>query len=225
MPELNKIKDLYTKKAAWYDFIFIRLIRRDLSLTDFFRRFDGFGSRLKILDAGAGSGLLTKILWSLDQKNFGGQATFQAFDFTPAMLERFRSWISQQASQNITLRQADAFNLKRELPSDWNNYDLIVSAGMFEYLPKTELPRVLKELHERLKPAGQLLFFITRRNWLTYLSVAKWWQANIFTREELGLILTEAGFQNFSFERFPYDWSNWSTLVVKIVKCQSTPIS
>ncbi len=211
---MNNVQEIYTRHSGLYEWLFITLIGRDSSLRQFLRQGHYLKANFKILDAGTGSGLLIKLLWQLAKEQGWDNIIYHGFDFTPAMLERFKQWIKMVGATNISLQSANALHLT-ELPPEWQNYDLIVTAGMLEYLPRAELPRVIRELTARLKPGGQMLIFISRQNWLTQLVIGQWWQAEVFTPQALTDILTKVELP-FIFKRFPRPWSNFGTLVALI---------
>ena len=88
-------------------------------------------------------------------------------------------------------------------PPSWRDYDLIVSASMLEYVPRTRLGTALGGLRSLLKEGGSLLLFITRRNWLTRPLIGRWWHSNLYRAEELEQAFREAGFLRVAFRRFP----------------------
>ena len=118
------------------------------------------------------------------------------------MLESFTDTMRERSLEDIELAQADVLALK-SLPLSWNNYDLIVSAAMLEYVPRGELPTALGELRELLVQGGSLLVFISRRNWLTRPLIARWWRANVYSASEIRLALQDAGFSSINFCQFP----------------------
>jgi hypothetical protein len=61
------------------------------------------------------------------------------------MLARFRTCLAKQNIANVQLQEANVLNLE-SLPAGWNNYDLIVSASMLEYVPREELVKALSQL-------------------------------------------------------------------------------
>jgi cyclopropane fatty-acyl-phospholipid synthase-like methyltransferase len=126
----------------------------------------------------------------------------QGFDLTPAMLERFRQTLQTRAIEGIDLVQADVLQ-PETLPASWNNYDLIVSASMLEYLPRDRLVSALSCLRTLLNREGSFVLFITRRNWLMRPLVGRWWEANLYEAAELRESLHRAGFSSVAFRRFP----------------------
>ena len=125
-----------------------------------------------------------------------------AFDLTPAMLERFRHTLRARRIEGIDLSQADVLELQA-LPPSWNDYDLIVSASMLEYLPRTRLAAGLRGLRLLLREGGNFVLFITRRNWLTRPLIGRWWQSNLYDADELRRAFREAGFASIVFRPFP----------------------
>ena len=94
--------------------------------------------------------------------------------------------------------------LDQQLPPSWSNYDLIVSTSMLEYVPKSSLGQALSALNARLAQDGTLLVVITRKNWITWILVERWWQAARYSREELQRAFAAAGFGYLVFSRFPF---------------------
>jgi SAM-dependent methyltransferase len=145
-----------------------------------------------------------------------------AFDITPAMLDRFREKISKLSREpdssrsarndgkpgidGVELAQCDVLHLDA-LPDSWSNYELIISASMMEYLPRDEFSGVLRALRARLSQDGTLVLFITRRNGLMRPLIGRWWQSNLYTADELRAAYTDAGFARTDFSRFPFPYS------------------
>lgn len=209
----DEVKKLYTKKASLYHYFFIDFLGLGRKLKRFFLASNYLRPHLKILDAGCGTGVVTRILYAIMREKKYEKIIFHAFDFTPAMLNVFHKWIANESAKNITLKQADVLDLKN-LPSNWKEYDLIVSEGMLEYLPKDKIPQALNDLKQLLKEGGQLLVFITRRNIVTTLLIERWWKANIYEEKEIEQIFQRVGFSEFRFKGFSTMWLN-STIVIE----------
>lgn len=61
------------------------------------------------------------------------------------MLENFRETLRIAAIEGVNVAQADVLELDT-LPDEWNNFDLIISAAMMEYLPRERLVDALRGL-------------------------------------------------------------------------------
>jgi ubiquinone/menaquinone biosynthesis C-methylase UbiE len=159
-------------------------------------------SAIRVLDAGCGTGVVTLALRAalLDRGYTPGP--IHAFDLTPAMLDQFRDSLSTQTIEGVEVVQANVLQLDA-LPEGWNNYDLIVSASMMEYLPRDQFVSALSSLRAILNKEGSLLLFITRENWIMRRLIGNWWQSNIYTTAELRSCFSKAGFSNIMFRRFP----------------------
>jgi cyclopropane fatty-acyl-phospholipid synthase-like methyltransferase len=118
------------------------------------------------------------------------------------MIERFRETMQRRAIAGIDVRQANVLELSA-LPGFWKNYDLIVSASMMEYLPRDRLAEALGGLRGLLREDGNLLLFITRRNWLMRPLIGQWWNANLYVARELEHAFSRAGFSAVAFHTFP----------------------
>jgi len=192
---------LYSDRSKSY-VRFVRLFLYPEGIRAYFLRSSIVDAGLRVLDAGCGTGIVTLALRDAVLRRGLAPGAFHAFDLTPAMLERFRTTLRSRDIQGIDLVQADVLDLSR-LPVSWNEYDLIVSASMLEYLPPPLLSAGLSELRSRLKEGGSLILFITRRNWLTRPLIGQWWRANLYERHELEEAFRQAGFGSCTFGKFP----------------------
>lgn len=203
----NPVQKLYTERASLYDRLFVDFLGWGKELHRFFRDPGYLHPGDKILDAGCGTGVITRVLYqlALDQ---GYQAIqFHAFDLTQSMLDVFQGWITAHEAANIQLYQADVFELE-VLPSNWNEYDMIVSSTMLEYLPANKVQQALRNLKQLLKPGGRLLLFVTRRNLVTRLLAEKWWRTNVYQESEILSILRDLGFDEILSKKLSPGWSN-----------------
>ena len=217
--KLNKktsaeVQELYTERASFYDRFFIDFLGWGRELEAFFRRSDYLRSNMKILDAGCGTGIITKTLNQLVREKGYEAVTFHAFDLTESMLEIFRQWAKAQAAENIELRQADVLEIE-SLPSDWKEYDLVVSSTMLEYLPKDRVKDALVNLKRLVKKGGKLLVFITKRSFVTNWLAGKWWKTNTYEMAEVEKVFREAGFEKVEFRSFSSTswWSNYILVI------------
>jgi ubiquinone/menaquinone biosynthesis C-methylase UbiE len=171
---------------------------------------------MRMLDAGCGPGAATfGVLESL-KKRRSEHATIDAFDLTPAMLERFQARLAKARVDRVRFRRANVLTLDNELPEDWAGYDLVVSTSMLDYVPQSELTRALSALHRRLSPAGSLLAVITKQNIVSRVMIEWAWKANGYSAAELRAAFSRAGLSNLSFGAFPrsYFWMNITNHVV-----------
>ncbi len=211
MPLANEVastsataNQLYSKRADAY-MRFIRTVGYPRGLRSVFMKSPALGPGLRILDAGCGTGVTTLALRSaLEARGMPARA-IDAFDLTPAMLSRFRAILDASGIQGVRLAEADVLQLDT-LPQGWNDYDLIVTASMLEYVPRSHLPAALRALHGRLRKHGALLLFITRSNALMRPLIERWWSANLYTQAQLRLSLEDAGFTELSFGHFPFPY-------------------
>jgi ubiquinone/menaquinone biosynthesis C-methylase UbiE len=192
---------LFSERTETYD-RFVRFVRYPKGIRAWFLASPLLRSDLRVLDAGCGTGIVTLALREALVRRGLTPGAMHAFDLTPAMLERFRRTLRERALEGIDLEQADVLAL-HALPPSWNGYDLIVSASMLEYLPRTRLSAALRGLRLLLKRGGSFVLFITRRNWLTRPLIGRWWQSNLYDADELRRAFREAGFASIVFRRFP----------------------
>jgi cyclopropane fatty-acyl-phospholipid synthase-like methyltransferase len=198
---------LYSQKAKLYQSFFVNFLKWEKVLGVFFRENQYLHSDMKILDAGCGTGSVTKVLHDLaHQQGFVG-VTFHAFDLTPAMLDLFGKWVKEEGTEDIQLQQANVLNLENQLPPGWLGYDLIVSAAMIEYIPKEELGQVFSNLKRLLNENGILILFVTRNTWIARLTGTMWWGTNLFNWDDLEVRLQNAGFQKIQFKKMMPSWN------------------
>jgi ubiquinone/menaquinone biosynthesis C-methylase UbiE len=181
---------------------FVRFVRYPQGIRAHFLASPVLRSGLRVLDAGCGTGIVTLALREALLRRGMTPEAMHGFDLTAAMLERFRGTLRAQSIEGIDLAQADVLELQA-LPPSWNDYDLIVSASMLEYLPRTRLAAGLRGLRLLLREGGTFVLFITRRNWLTRPLIGRWWQSNLYEADELRRALQEAGFASIGFRPFP----------------------
>ena len=106
-----------------------------------------------VLDIGCGGGF--DVIFAATVVGLKGKVT--GIDVTPEMLERSKKNLQETSIENVTLKQATA----EELPFPDNNFDVIISNGVFNLIPDkikafSEVFRVLK-LNGRLMVADQIL--------------------------------------------------------------------
>jgi arsenite methyltransferase len=106
-----------------------------------------------VLDIGCGGGF--DVIFAATVVGLKGKVT--GIDVTPEMLERSKKNLQETSIENVTFRQATA----EELPFPDNNFDVIISNGVFNLIPDkikafSEVFRVLK-LSGRLMVADQIL--------------------------------------------------------------------
>jgi len=106
-----------------------------------------------VLDIGCGGGF--DVIFAAIMVGPKGEVT--GIDVTPEMLERSKKNLQETSFENVTLRQVTA----EELPFPDNNFDIIISNGVFNLIPEkakafSEIFRVLK-LDGRLMVADQIL--------------------------------------------------------------------
>jgi cyclopropane fatty-acyl-phospholipid synthase-like methyltransferase len=181
---------------------FIRSVGYPLAIRGYFAHCPFLRSGLRILDAGCGTGVVSLgIRHALLAHGFtvGG---IDAFDLTPAMLDRFRQALQARGISDVRLAEANVLELDG-LPATWDRYDLVVSASMLEYIPRERLPAALSGLSARLRETGAVVLFITKRNWLMKPLIGRWWRSNLYTRSELRAAFQQAGFSHISFGHFP----------------------
>ena len=205
---------MFTDRTEGYT-RFIGAVLYPQGLRAFFRAAPFLRSGLKVLDAGCGTGVVTFGLHDALVRRGFTPGPMYAFDLTPAMLDRFRERLRAREI-TVELTQADVLHLS-ELPEGWNEYDLVVSASMLEYIPRVQFSSALAGLRRLLRDDGRLILFITRRNWLTRPLIGRWWASNLYGAAELLDAFRTAGFHGAAFASFPLPFrylATWGYVVV-----------
>jgi len=166
---------------------------------------------MKILDAGCGTGIVTRILYKIMREK-GFQSDFHAFDLTQSMLDIFSQEIREQGLENIGLVRADVLRLK-SLPAGWKEYDLIVSSALLEHIPEHQIDGAVSNLKELLNAGGVLLLFLTRRTIITRLTGKLLWKTNLFEAESIRATLERVGFERIEFRKLQSGWSSHMIVV------------
>lgn len=209
MPLTADARQLFTERPDVYA-RFIRAMRYPQGLRAFWLSSPLLRPGLRVLEAGCGTGALTLAVWDAAARRGIALGGLDAFDLTPAMLERLQASLHRRHVTAIRLAEANVLHLET-LPDDWRDYDLLVSASMLEYVPRERFPDALRGLRARLKEDGRLVLFITRRNPFTRLLIGRWWQSNTYSAAELERGLHSAGFSRVRFPGFPLAARHLST--------------
>jgi cyclopropane fatty-acyl-phospholipid synthase-like methyltransferase len=199
--EESEFRRLFTERTDSY-VRFIRSVGYPLAIRAYFHQCPFLRSGLRILDAGCGTGVVSLAVRHVLLARGFSIGGIDAFDLTPAMLDRFRQSLEKRAIREVRLAEADVLKLE-SLPSDWNRYALVVSASMLEYIPRHSLASALAGLRARLHEHGAMVLFITKRNWLMKPLIGRWWRSNLYTRRELQAAFEQAGFARVAFRHFP----------------------
>lgn len=217
METRRKVQDLYTKRALSYESLYVKRLGWGKELNTFFTNSAYLQSSLKILDAGCGTGVITRTLNKVAIEKGYEDIVFHAFDLNQGMLDIFQMKITEEKGlQNVELQQADVLKLD-SLRASWGEYDLIISSALLEYIPKEQVNNALVNLKKLLKDDGKMLFFITRRNLVTNLMGKLWWKTNLFEDDKFQRTLRDVGFNEIQPRTLPSKWSKY-IMVFEVIK-------
>ena len=212
----------FTRKTESYA-RFIRLVLYPQGIRGYFLHVSFLHSDLRVLDAGCGTGAVTLALRRALISRGLSPGCLHAFDLTPAMLEHFKQRLQAENITDVQTAEADVLRLEA-LPESWNGYDLIVSASMLEYIPPERFVEALSGLRRLLSEEGRFVLFITKRNWVTRLLIARWWQGHLYDAATLRESFRLAGFKSVVFGTFPFRFrhlAHWGY----IIEARGTPPS
>ncbi|HTM67832.1 MAG TPA: class I SAM-dependent methyltransferase [Candidatus Binatia bacterium] len=199
---------LYERRARVYDAM-IALVGHRRRLRRFMADSGAVKDGIAVLDAGCGSGALTLAVQDAARDVGAKGLRCRAFDLSPRMLARFDARL-RALGRATEIRQADVLDLDVWLPSDWTGFDLVVSAGMLEHLPRASLSAALVALRNRMSPDGTMAVFITRTGLFNRLFIGGVWGANVYRREELEDAFADAGLDILTIAPF----ASWGYAIV-----------
>ncbi len=109
-------------------------------------------SRIDILNVGCGP--CRDVLDTFEASSNGRNLHFHCVDHEPEAISYAQHILAHsEAQNNITFECANCFKIKTE-----KQFDLIWSAGLFDYLEDRLAILLLKRLWKKLKPGGQIIF-------------------------------------------------------------------
>ena len=198
----DTVQALYTHRAHLYDLLATATGYRR-AMRSLITSHCTLQPGMRILDAGCGSGIITQAIHAVAAQQNITDITYHGFDRTPAMLNRFQTWITaHQLQDQIHLKEADVLK-PEQLPKSWNNYNLITVGCMLEYLSPTQAREALINLTQLLAPDGRIMLVVTRNNWFTRPVFGSWWRASLYTPDQLQSLLRGA---SLSGQIHPVAW-------------------
>ena len=211
---VEKTREFFSRRAAVYDFAFFKLSPFMPVVRSILEDRRALTSDMKVLDAGAGTGLVTRVLYSLAREKGLSRIVFHAFDLTQAMLDVFQRWIDAEGAESaISTRVQDVLHLET-LPPAWSDYDLIVTSTMLEYVLPASLDKALAGLIGLLKPGGKMIWLLSGRTLPMRFFVGWLWRANLYTKSELEAVLAKAGAVNVEYLSLPRPYPTTKHLLV-----------
>jgi len=211
---VEKTREFFSRRAPFYDFAFFKLSPFMPVVRSLLMDRDVLKSNMKVLDAGTGTGLVTRVLHSLAREKGYSNIVFHAFDLTEAMLKVFHRWIRAEGAEDaISTRVQDVLHLET-LPQAWNDYDLIVTSTMLEYVPTASLHAAVAGLLGLLKPGGKMIWFLSGRTLPMRFFVGWLWRSNLYSKSELDAVLAKAGAVNVEYLSLPRPYPTTKHLLV-----------
>lgn len=148
---------------------------------------------IKVLDAGSGTGL-----YSFAILNRFPNSKVVAFDFNPEMASRMKSsLINRHLHERTEVFVAD---ILRELPTTANNFDLVITGGVLEYV---NAEKAVTNLSKHLPKGGYFLNSPVKNNIWGKL-VGKWMGFIPHIPDSLMAAFTKNGFELIKRIKIPY---------------------
>jgi cyclopropane fatty-acyl-phospholipid synthase-like methyltransferase len=216
---VEKTREFFSRRAPFYDFAFFKISPFMQVVRSLLMDRDVLKSNMKLLDAGTGTGLVTRVLHSLAREKGHSNIVFHAFDLTEAMLKVFHRWIRAEGAEDaISTRVQDVLHLET-LPQAWSDYDLIVTSTMLEYVPTASLHEAVAGLLGLLKPGGKMIWLLSGRTLPMRFFVGWLWRSNLYSKSELDAVLAKAGAVKVEYLPLPRPYPTTKhLLVVEIAK-------
>jgi len=210
---VQKTHAFFSRRAAFYDFAFFKLSPYMSVVRSILIDRHVLTSDLKVLDAGTGTGLMTRILYPVARESGLSSIVFHAFDLTQAMLDVFQSWIRAEGAEDaISIRVQDVLHLET-LPQAWRDYDVIVTSTMLEYIPTASVHKAVAGLLGLLKPGGKMIWLLSGRTLPMRLFVGWLWRSNLYSKSELDAVLAKAGAEKVEYLTLPHPYPTTKNLL------------
>ncbi|MEY4744747.1 MAG: hypothetical protein RL272_692 [Candidatus Parcubacteria bacterium] len=126
---------------------------------------------------------------------------YRGLDLSRRMLDATEEW-GRTVGADLAVVQADALAVPGCLPGDWRDFGLLVSAGMFEYLPRESFRPVLAALRGLMADGAMIQAFVSRDTPFNRLLIGGYWKADVYGRDELARTFADAGFRDVRVEAF-----------------------
>ncbi len=205
---VEQTRAYYSKYAPFYHLVAVKMMGYGLVIRALLADRNVLSSNMKVLDAGAGTGLMTRNLYPMVREKGLSNIIFHAIDLTPAMLEVLRGWIRAEGAEDVISTRIQNVLELETLPETWGDYDLIVSSGMLEYIPPESLPKVIAGLVDRLKPGGKLICVFSGSTILMKILVGRLQRCNLYCKSDLDVIFEKAGATDVKYLPFPRPYHN-----------------
>ena len=146
--------------------------------------------RLKVLNVGCGPG---RDMYEYLNTYPDSEATFECVDLDPKAIS-FAQALCSEFADRVLFHHKNIFRFKSP-----KQYDLIWSAGLFDYLTDKQFMVLLKHLYKMLNTDGEMIVgnFSTNNPTRPYMEFAEWYLHHR-DKEHLILLAEMAGFSNDS---------------------------
>lgn len=113
---------------------------------------------IRIMNLASGPAREIKELLEMDFEVFSSDVNFDCYDFDIRALEYARQMLNNRANVNFFQKNAIRLAFKKDINNDIpHRYDLIYSAGLFDYLDEMVAVRLIGNLRRLLKADGLML--------------------------------------------------------------------
>lgn len=162
----------------------------------------------RIMNLASGPAREIKELLESDSSNHFSRVSFDCYDFDNRAIDYAKRLLNNARNVNFFQKNVVRLALKKDIKLDIpNDYDLIYSTGLFDYLDERVAMRLVRNLKKVLKKDGIILISNVRDKYSnSSVGLMEWateWYLIYRTEEEFKKIFIDAGFSSKNLKIVP----------------------
>ena len=165
---------------------------------------------IRIMDLASGPARVIKELLEADSERHFSKTTFDCYDFDIRAINYAKKLLNNPNNVNFFQKNAIRLALKKDIKKEISqNYDLIYSAGLFDYLDERVAVRLASNLKKLLKKNGIVVILISNfgdKYSNSSAGLMEWateWYLIYRSEEEFRRIFLDAGFSSENLQILP----------------------